>query len=107
MIVVTGTFRIAEASREKAAGIATTMARATREEPGCITYGFFEDIETPGLFRIYEEWKDEAALASHFEQPHMAAFGEAMADVEVLSVETKKFEAGPAGPVRGQERHPR
>ena len=71
MLIVTGTFDLEpdHVGRLKAAAI--EMARATRTEPGCVVYAFWQDIEDDARFRVYEEWESQAHLAAHFETPHM------------------------------------
>lgn len=41
----------------------------TRAEPGCITFRLSENAED-GSMHLYEEWRDEAALAAHHAQPY-------------------------------------
>ena len=31
-----------------------------------------EDVAEPGRIRVFEVWRDAAALESHFQTPHMA-----------------------------------
>ena len=61
-------------TREEAARVATTMARATLAEEGCRSYGFYADLEDPNTFLIFEVWESEEALTRHFQTPHMAEF---------------------------------
>lgn len=74
MLVVSGTVRMKAEGREQAIAAAREVLRATREEPGCVTYRFGVDVEDPLLVHIYEEWKDEGALMAHFGSAHFAAF---------------------------------
>lgn len=96
MLVVTGTLELAPEGVEamKAAGI--TMARATRQEPGCRVYAFRQDIETPTRFRVYEEWDSADALKAHGQAPHMAEFRAALAKAGVQARDIYCFEPGPA-----------
>lgn len=48
----------------------------TRAEAGCMTFRFNENVEQ-GSLHLYEEWRDEAALALHHEQPYTQAVFEA------------------------------
>lgn len=100
MIVVTGVIEVTDGSREKAAMLAAAMAIETRKEAGCISYGFYADIENQNRFRIYEEWKDMAALEAHFATPHMAEFQKGLGTVEVVGADVQKFEGGAKSPVR-------
>jgi quinol monooxygenase YgiN len=60
----------------------------TREEAGCITFDLLIDKNDPSIFVLYENWKDQAALDAHFQQPYvkqvMKAYEETSA--EPLSV---------------------
>ena len=96
MIVVTGLIEVGAGSVEGLVEAARTMAAATREEAGCVSYAFYQDIDAPTRFRIFEEWESEAALAAHFKAPHMAAFNQAVGGAEIKSINIVKFEPGPA-----------
>jgi quinol monooxygenase YgiN len=74
MIVVAGRIQVNPEVRSEAVRVALTMAEATRAEPGCVSYRFYADLADPNTFFIFEEWESEAALARHFETPHMAEF---------------------------------
>jgi quinol monooxygenase YgiN len=60
----------------------------TRAESGCITFDLLIDKNDPSIFVLYENWKDQAALDAHFQQPYvkevMKAYEETSA--EPLSV---------------------
>ncbi len=48
----------------------------TRAEPGCLTFRLSEDAEN-GTLHLYEEWRDEEALAAHHEQSYTQGVFEA------------------------------
>jgi quinol monooxygenase YgiN len=50
------------------------MLTATRAEDGCLTYSYAQDVAEPGLIRVFEAWRDQAALDAHFRAPHLAAW---------------------------------
>lgn len=99
MVIVTGIIHIDAADAEAAKAAASNMAVATRAEDGCITYAFYEDIENPGRFRVYEEWRDLAALGAHGKAPHMADFRKALAGLNVLGTDLKMIEGGTEKPL--------
>ncbi len=99
MLVVTGIIEIDPADRDAAKIAAAKMAEATRDEDGCITYAFYEDVEVPGRFRVYEEWESMAALAAHAQTPHMGEFRAALAGMKILSSAIKKIEGGTESPL--------
>ena len=74
MIVVTGRVHLPEGNRESFLALATEMCRASREEPGCAGYRVYADLEQPERYVFVEEWADDAALQSHFGEPHTATF---------------------------------
>ena len=73
-VIVAGTFRIPP---ENLAGLRPhleTVIAETRKEDGCLTYSYGVDVEDPGLIRVFEQWRDQAALDAHFRAPHMLAW---------------------------------
>lgn len=63
------------------------LVEATLAEEGNVTYGFWAHPTESGLFRIHEEWVDQAAIDEHMASAHMAAFLAALADADVTSTE--------------------
>jgi quinol monooxygenase YgiN len=64
----------------------------TRAESGCITFDLLIDAKEPDVFVLYENWKDQAALDSHFQQPYVKeafkAYEEILAEpIAVMSLE--------------------
>lgn len=74
MIVISGTIFVKPDKVAQAIEAAKVMMEKTAEEPGCISYRFYADIEAPDVFRVFEEWESDEDLQAHFETPHMAEF---------------------------------
>ncbi|MBE9169328.1 antibiotic biosynthesis monooxygenase [Pleurocapsales cyanobacterium LEGE 06147] len=53
----------------------------SRAEAGCINYDLHEVLDTPGLFLLYENWTDRAALDLHFSLPHSQEFASITLDL--------------------------
>jgi quinol monooxygenase YgiN len=73
-LIVAGTVRVPP---ENLAGLKPhmlAMLTASRAEDGCYEYAYAEDVAEPGLIRVYEAWRDQAALDAHFKTAHMAAW---------------------------------
>ena len=71
-LIVAGTIRVPP---ENLAGLKphmVAMMAASRAEDGCGAYSYAEDVAEPGLIHVFEIWRDDAALAAHFQTPHMA-----------------------------------
>ena len=73
---------------------------ATRREAGCVSYTFSADLSDPGTFWIFEEWESPAALAAHFQAPHMAAFQKAIGGLGVREMAIQRYEVSSVGPLR-------
>lgn len=50
------------------------LEQATREEPGCIRFAFYQALACEDDFILLEEFVDQAALATHLGLPHTQAF---------------------------------
>jgi len=50
-----------------------TLAHASKEEPGVISYILHEDVKTAGNFYVFEAYKDQAAVDAHMASAHLAA----------------------------------
>ena len=73
-LIIAGTVRV---PAENLAGLKPhmlAMLTASRAEDGCYEYSYGEDVAEPGLIRVYEAWRDQAALDAHFRSAHMAAW---------------------------------
>ena len=100
MLVVAGRIRLDPAKRAVAIAAARELMRDTRKEKGCISYTFSADVEDEGLFHVFEEWESPAALAAHFQAPHMLSFQKAAAGFGVKEMKIQRYEVSSVGPVR-------
>jgi len=94
MLIVTGTIDVGLEDVEAAKAAAAEMALATRTEAGCIAYAFWQNVEDPARFRVYEEWEDLASLEAHFVTSHMAKFREALGKLDIQARRIVRFEPG-------------
>ncbi|VTZ59392.1 putative quinol monooxygenase [Sinorhizobium medicae] len=46
----------------------------SRAEGGCINYDVHRSADDPNLWCVYENWRSEEDLSSHFQMPHMQEF---------------------------------
>lgn len=91
-LVISGTIVIDPAHVERARQLLVPLVEATHAEPGCIAYGFFADLDEPGVFRVYEEWESAEANAAHSASDHLAAFMTGVAELDVRSVRLDRYE---------------
>ena len=99
MIVITGEIELHPEDVWPATYHVARMIEASEKEDGCITYRFYADIRNPRRFRVYEEWRDEAALAAHFKTAHMAEFQKQLKTFRILERSIKKFEVTESSPL--------
>lgn len=71
-VIVAGTVRVPPENIGRFRPHMQAMLAKSRAEDGCIAYSYALDVEDAGLIRVFEEWRDEAALQAHFKTPHLA-----------------------------------
>ena len=71
MLMIAGTVHFPLDMIRDARAAIKRMIEATRTEDGCVRYAFAEDVLEPGLFHIFELWRDQAALDRHGASAHM------------------------------------
>jgi quinol monooxygenase YgiN len=81
MIIVEGWARIGADAIAQLQPAIRTVVTATLAEDGCISYAMSQDLSDPDVLRIAEKWVDDAALASHFQAPHVATYNLALAEI--------------------------
>jgi quinol monooxygenase YgiN len=91
MVIVAGWVRTAPGEIDRFLPAAQAMIHASRAEAGCIEYAYARDLLDADALRISERWTDEAALAAHFQTPHMAAFNQAMASLTILGASVHMY----------------
>jgi quinol monooxygenase YgiN len=82
-VVVGGWFRLRPSDVDALRPAMEAVLTATRAEDGCELYSYSEDVLDPGFIRIFEIWRDMAALDAHSAAPHIAAWKEARAKFDV------------------------
>lgn len=73
-LVIAGTVRVPPENLDRFRPHMQAMLAASRAEDGCLTYSYAVDVAEPGLVRVFEAWRDQAAIDAHFQTPHMAAW---------------------------------
>jgi quinol monooxygenase YgiN len=82
-LVIAGTVRAPPENLAALKPHQLAMLAASRAEDGCLTYSYGLDVAEPGLIRVFEIWRDQAALDAHFQAPHMAVWRAACAELGV------------------------
>jgi quinol monooxygenase YgiN len=74
VLLVIGDATAAPGRRDALLRAARDVAAATRADRGCLSYGFFADVEDPDRVVSIEAWVDRAALDAHLEHDHTRRF---------------------------------
>lgn len=90
-LIVTARFVCDPTTLEKAREILNELAISTRQEMGCLEYGYFERIDAPGHFTSIERWANAEAEAAHWEEPHLKVALQGLGPIMVGEAEVEKF----------------
>lgn len=91
-IVIGGTVRIPPENIEAMRPHMDAMLAASRAEDGCETYSYAWDVQDPGLVRVFEVWRDRAAIEAHFKAPHMTPWRAAGAELGLFDRRLSLYE---------------
>jgi quinol monooxygenase YgiN len=91
-VIVGGTVRVPTENIERLRPHMLTMLAASRAEDGCETYSYGFDAKDEGLVRVFEVWRDRAAIEAHFTAPHMAPWRAAGAELGVFDRKLSLYE---------------
>ncbi len=99
MIVIAGRVVVDPDKNDAALPVAQEMMRETLKESGCAAYKFSADLTERGVFHIFEEWENQAALDAHFASPHMAKFQKAVGELGVKELSVSRYDVSKKGPL--------
>jgi quinol monooxygenase YgiN len=83
-VIIAGTVRAPPQNMAALRPHQDAMLAASRAEDGCLTYSYAIDVQDPGLIRVFEVWRDQAAVEAHLKAPHMATWRAANAELGVF-----------------------
>jgi len=91
-VIIAGTVRVPPENLAALKPQMLAMLAASRAEDGCLTYSYGEDVAEPGLIRVFEVWRDGAAIAAHFKAAHMAVWRAAWTEHGVSDRRLTRYE---------------
>jgi quinol monooxygenase YgiN len=77
MLILTVNLRVPRAEQAALRPAMETIVAASRHEPGCLAYSYSFDLLEPDIIRVFEVYRDDAALKAHAESPHFLKWREA------------------------------
>jgi quinol monooxygenase YgiN len=99
VIIILGTVRLPPENLDAARPAMAAMARASRDEEGCMAYAYAEDVFEPGLIRVSEIWRDQAAFDAHATAPHLAQWRAAWPSLGIGERRLMAYEAADVKPI--------
>lgn len=72
MILVVARFRPRADRVDEFVALLKDVQAASREDEGCLKYGYHVEIADPLQYVAVEEWRDMDALKAHLRTPHVA-----------------------------------
>jgi quinol monooxygenase YgiN len=97
-VIVAGTVRVSADNIDRFRPHMEKMLAKSRAEDGCIAYSYAVDVEDAGLIRVFEEWRDEAALQAHFKAAHLAEWRSAWPEFGVTDRQLSLYVTGEKRP---------
>jgi len=64
-------FKVKAGSEKEFETAFAPCAKATKKEPGCLTYHFNRDLDEAGQYVVYEQFKSIAAFEEHAKSKHV------------------------------------
>ena len=98
-LIIAGTVRVPPENIARFKPHMDRMLAASRAEDGCVTYSYAVDVQDPGLVRVFEVWRDQAAIDAHFKAPHMGEWRAAGAEFGVFDRRLFAYEVASERPL--------
>jgi len=67
MILIKVIFKVSADKVEDAKAAFVFSQNLVTEEAGCISFRYYQDLEDPAVFFLFEEWETQEALEAHSE----------------------------------------
>jgi quinol monooxygenase YgiN len=76
MVVLIVKLRVRPGTEEECKRYMRLLEKETRKEPGCLMYVAHQSADDPTLLAFYEQYKDKAALDTHWASSYFKEFVE-------------------------------
>jgi quinol monooxygenase YgiN len=99
MIIVIARVRPQPDRRAELLAVLEEVQAASREDDGCLNYGYYANISDPDAMVAVEEWRDRAALEAHLAQPHILRLVRALGGALAEPPQIVAHEVASSGPL--------
>lgn len=91
-MVINARWTVRAGCEDAVATALSELAEVTRAEPGCLYYVPYRSPDEPSVFRIFEVYRDDAALHAHRQSDHFKRLVEERAAPLLAERERAVFE---------------
>ncbi|WP_166359711.1 putative quinol monooxygenase [Pseudomonas akapageensis] len=70
-LYVMTSFAVQPAGLEEMRGLLAQLSEQSRQEPGCLEYGYYQSLTNPLEFSSFEAWQGPEFEAQHWQTPHL------------------------------------
>ena len=85
-----------EEAEVRALAVFNSVIAATRGEAACVRYELFRAVEDPQRFVLVEEWRSQAGLDEHLQQPYIKELFGVLPEVLAAPISMTMLAARPA-----------
>ena len=88
--VVRANWRVTPGNEQAALDAVRALAPLSRQEPGNRFYQAYQDVDEPGVIRLFEIYDDEPAYQAHIASAHFAQYASGTA-IPLLAERERHF----------------
>lgn len=99
MVIVIARVRPRPEAREELLALLSGVEAASRQDDGCLNYGYYTGVTDADDCVAVEEWRDEDALRAHLATPHVRRLVEALPGLIAGAPSIVAHEIASSGPL--------
>ena len=77
MLIVVAQYVVKQGRHDTVVRLMRSNAEASLQEPGCLEFSVYQDVDDPRRILLYERYTDEDAFQEHRQRPHFRDLVEA------------------------------
>jgi len=99
MVIVIARFEPKPDRLDEFLALLRDVQAASREDAGCLHYGYYREVADDLRFIAVEEWEDAGTLKAHLRTPHVARLIAALPEHASAPVEIAAHTVSESGPL--------
>ncbi len=106
-IIITAEIDLPPERVEEALNACKPLIEGALTQDGCLDYDWCPNPLVPGRIRVFERWRDEAALANHFNNRWYQEMLVLIGSFDLINAQSTKYRCDAEEPVYDNTRRPR